>query len=207
MRQQSGGQSEFVLENRQVLLIFFVVVALCGIFFALGYIVGQNTFSAPTTVAQGETDAADTDSKPSPMPPASYLNRPGSGTNPGQDATDSGAELSFYQSLQESPEPTLNSPESSTPPSGGLPASPPSENPLTQTPPPGILVQVSALTRREDAEALVELLHEKNLPVLVIAGSNDPLFRVVVGPYDDPKEAERVRTLLEQDGFRPFIKR
>jgi cell division septation protein DedD len=69
------------------------------------------------------------------------------------------------------------------------------------------LVQVSALTRREDAESLVVLLKEKKLPVLVTSGTNDTLFHVVVGPYKTDAEAQRVRQILEQEGFRPFIRR
>jgi hypothetical protein len=30
---------------------------------------------------------------------------------------------------------------------------------------------------------------------------------VVIGPYKTEGEAQRVKTLLEQDGFRPFIRR
>ena len=74
-------------------------------------------------------------------------------------------------------------------------------------PPPGILVQVSALTRREDAESLVMLLVEKDLPVLVTSGLNDALFHVVVGPYTNEAEAQKAKQLLEQDGFRPFLRR
>jgi hypothetical protein len=43
--------------------------------------------------------------------------------------------------------------------------------------------------------------------VLVTTGVNDPLFHVVVGPYTSEAEAQRTKALLEQDGFRPFIRR
>ena len=79
--------------------------------------------------------------------------------------------------------------------------------PVVAPPPPGILVQVSALTRREDADSLVALLQEKNLPVLVTSGENDALFHVVVGPYKNDSEAQKTKQVLEQDGFRPFIRR
>jgi cell division septation protein DedD len=76
-----------------------------------------------------------------------------------------------------------------------------------EPPPPGILVQVSALTRREDADSLVALLKEMKLPVLVTSGENDSLFHVVVGPYQNEAEAQKTKQILEQEGFRPFIRR
>ncbi len=43
MPKSDEGQYELILENRQVIAIFFVAAALCGVFFALGYMVGKNT--------------------------------------------------------------------------------------------------------------------------------------------------------------------
>ena len=199
---------ELVLENRHLLLTFFAVVALCGIFFALGYIVGRNTLSPSANAAPTETTAA-ASAKPSPMPPAAYLNREAQETTPAEEPSASGTDLSFYQSVEQSPEAKLAPPDSPATPPTSEPAPPapvPSE-PVLQQPPAGILVQVSALGRREDADTLVQLLKERNLPVLVMAGTNDPFFHVMVGPYQKEDEAQRVKKLLEGDGFRPFLKR
>lgn len=207
MGKSPNRQLEFVLESRQLLLVFFVIVALCGVFFSLGYIVGRNTLSESIPTAQATTEASAAADKPSPMPPASYLNRPEAGTAASPDSSAPGTDLSFYQSAEKPAESAPAPLESSETPTG-QPASPPPEVQSTlPAPPPGILVQVSALTRREDAETLVQFLKEKKLPVMVTAGANDALFHVVVGPYQDEKEAQRVRALLEQDGFRPILKR
>ena len=204
---------ELVLENRHLLLTFFAVVALCGIFFALGYIVGRNTLSptASASAAPTETTAA-ASAKPSPMPPAVYLNREAPETTPAEEPSASGTDLSFYQSVEQSPEAKLAPPESPSTPPVSEPAPPAPEppalsEPVLQQPPAGILVQVSALGRREDADTLVQLLKERNLPVLVMAGTNDPFFHVMVGPYQNEDEAQRGKKLLERDGFRPFLKR
>ena len=69
MRKNTDGQVELILENRQELLIFFVIVVLCGVFFSLGYIIGRNTFSASAAVAQTIPIAAEDGEKPSAMPP------------------------------------------------------------------------------------------------------------------------------------------
>ena len=55
MPKSEDGQYEMVLENRQVLVIFFVAAALCGVFFALGYMVGKNSGSAYTPPQQAVT--------------------------------------------------------------------------------------------------------------------------------------------------------
>ncbi|MBI1956361.1 MAG: SPOR domain-containing protein, partial [Acidobacteria bacterium] len=185
---------ELVLENRHLLLTFFAVVALCGIFFALGYIVGRNTLSSSASAAPTETTAAAASVKPSPMPPAAYLNREAQETTPAEEPSASGTDLSFYQSVEKSPEAKLAPPESPATPPASEPAPPAPESPapngpVLQQPPAGILVQVSALGRREDADTLVQLLQERNLPVLVMAGTNDPFFHVMVGPYQNEDEA------------------
>jgi cell division septation protein DedD len=192
MKRNAGDQTELVLENRQVVGIFLGLALLCGIFFALGYVVGSNTV-APPSVAEPEEQSAQSVEKPSALPSPTYM--PRSAAPAGAPVAD--ADLSFYNSVQQ------DQPEGIVPAADAAAPQPAAVEP----PPPGILVQVSALTRREDAESLVALLKEKELPVLVTAGENDPLFHVVIGPYKTEIEAQRTKTLLEQDGFRPFIKR
>ena len=201
MRKNADRQTELVLENRQVLGLFFAIALLCGIFFALGYVVGRNTATPAATVAEADSGMTQPGEKPSAMPAPAYLPlKPGGALqNPESPAPET--DLNFYQSVEEKqPQATLTSP--------GSPSTAPNNpaTPAAEPPPSGILVQVSALSRREDAESLVQLLKEKKLPVLVTSGVNDSLFHVVVGPYKTDAEAERVRKLLEQEGFRPFVR-
>jgi cell division septation protein DedD len=204
MAKNQDGQLELVLENRQLLIAFFVVVALCGVFFSLGYIVGRNTFSSVAHVTQSAS-GAEPATRPSPMPPAAYSSspppHPAPATAAPPDQSAPAADLNFYQSAEEkTPDPKLLPPDSQN-----APARPAAEKPVSPEP-LGVLVQVSALTRREDANALVALLKEKGLPVLVTSSSGDSLFHVVVGPLRNEKEAQGVKKALEDDGFRPIIK-
>src|SRR5712675_1076391 len=48
MPKSEDGQYELVLENRQVLVIFLFAAVLCGIFFGLGFVVGQSSKGSPT---------------------------------------------------------------------------------------------------------------------------------------------------------------
>ena len=196
-------EREFILENRQVAWVFLGLAMLCGVFFALGYVVGTHT-TPPQDAARTEVQLGASGEKPSALPPPTYIPR-----NPAAAVADSSSvpvdtDLSFYQSVEE------DRPQGALPPAAENAAvsSAAAGGRLDVVPaPPGLLVQISALSKREDAEGLVALLKEKNLPVLVTSGENDALYHVVVGPYATDADAQRAKRVLEQDGFRPFIRR
>jgi cell division septation protein DedD len=69
-------------------------------------------------------------------------------------------------------------------------------------------VQVAAVSRQEDAEALVEALKKKQYPAFIANNpSSDKLYHVQVGPYADPKDAEAMRARLIGDGYNPIVKK
>ena len=202
MSRKQEQQTELVLENRQVVVIFLGLALLCGVFFSLGYFVGNSTASPPSMQAQTDEDLPQASEKPSALPAPSYIPRnPTAASQPLEGTTDA-TDLNFYNSVQQ------DQPQGMVPPgeSDVAPLDAPAAIAVVP-PPPGILVQVSALTRREDAESLVTLLEERKLPVLVTTGVNDALFHVVVGPYTNEAEAQKTKQILEQDGFRPFLRR
>ena len=71
----------------------------------------------------------------------------------------------------------------------------------------GYMVQVAAVKKQEDAEALAQALRKKNYPVLTISGPNDKFFHVQVGPFADFKDAEATRNKLIGDGYNPILKK
>ncbi len=213
MPKNSDRPGELVLENHHLLGIFFAIVALSGVFFALGYIVGRNTFSPSAAAALAESEAGAAAAKPSPMPPAAYYARPTPPVTPVEEQPGSAEpELQFDQTLgEQGPEARLESPGSGAASGASqaqtsLPREPSAPAAIGPSP-AGILVQVSALTRHQDAETLLKLLKDKNLPVLVTTGTGDSLYHVVVGPYQNDAEAQQVKKMLEEDGFQPILKR
>ena len=69
-------------------------------------------------------------------------------------------------------------------------------------------MQVAAVSKQEDADALVEALKKKQYPAFIASGSSaDKLFRVQVGPYIDIKDAEAMRGKLISDGYNPILKK
>jgi len=70
------------------------------------------------------------------------------------------------------------------------------------------IVQVAAVSKKEDAEILVAALSKKQYPVFVASNvPGDPLFHVQVGPFTDQKEAEAMRNRLANDGYNAIVKK
>jgi cell division septation protein DedD len=67
---------------------------------------------------------------------------------------------------------------------------------------------VAAVSKQEDADALVDALKKKEYPAFVAAAvATDKLFHVQVGPFSDIKDAEAMRTRLVGDGYSPILKK
>lgn len=69
-------------------------------------------------------------------------------------------------------------------------------------------LQVAAVSKQEDADALVAALRKKQYQVF--AASNlptDKLVHVQVGPFADAKEADAVKIRLSKDGYSPILKK
>ena len=69
-------------------------------------------------------------------------------------------------------------------------------------------MQVAAVTRQEDADALVEALKKKQYPAFTANNTSaDKFYRVQVGPYADFKDADAMRARLISDGYNPIVKK
>jgi len=183
---------EISLGTGRLLGLFFAVVVVCGIFFGLGYTLGRSM--SPTTVAAGGAVTTPNVSKPAASSaPAETAN-----AAPSND-------LTFYKTVeQKEPNPQLMPASSPAPASTALPPAPPRETPHAST----FVVQVAAVSKKEDAEALAGALRKKNYPVfLVSAGAGDSLFHVQVGPFSDFKDADAMRSRLSGDGYTPIVKK
>jgi cell division septation protein DedD len=183
----------------KVLGMFFGMVLVCAVFFAFGFTLGRNSTTsevkaAPPEVASQPASAA-TVEKPSPVSTGACATPDcAPATTPQQD-------LTFYESVKtQQPEPTL------------APAKPVVEQrPVTKartSQPSGYAVQIAALTKAGDADAMVSVLRRKKYPVfLVDSTAVDNYYRVQVGPFSDIKDAEAMRKRLVRDGYKPILKK
>lgn len=190
----------------RLLFLFLGMVVLCAVFFGLGYTLGRNSGPAIAQAAEPVPAATSGAAKPSPL-------------NPGENAdqTPSTDQLTFYKSVQQKDaQPALAAQSAPAKPSPATTeearlAAAVGMTPVTATTPapsptPGYTVQIAAVTRREDADALVKALRKKQYPVFVASNVPDKLFHVQVGPFSDPKEADAIKARLAGDGYKAIVK-
>ncbi len=70
--------------------------------------------------------------------------------------------------------------------------------------------QVGAVRQSGDAEKLLNEVKGKGFRAFILAprpGDPNPFYRIQVGPFTDPTEAEAVRRQLESAGYKSLIKR
>lgn len=191
----ASGDTEITLGTGKMLVLFFGLVALCAVFFGMGFSLGKSTVKS--ALVSDAPSGATTESGPRPSASKS-LNSPVSSEPTLKSVGQKGAEA---QSATNSSE---NAAESGAALSGNTP---PSADPVSAPSLNGYYVQVAAVSKQEDAEALVDALKKKHYAAFSASGSADKLFRVQVGPFGDVKDAEATRTKLVSDGYNPILKK
>jgi len=204
---ESSQDTEITLGTGKLLALFFGLVIVCAVFFAFGYTLGRKS---ETGVAAGTAPAA----------PANAASKPGS------QSTQPAPQMTFYKAVEQkdanaqltpaaadtAANPAANSGEPAPAASSSTPAQPGqatnSTEPVGTLPTTGYFVQVAAVSKQDDAEALVDALKKKQYTAFVApASSTDKLFHVQVGPFADVKDAEAMRSRLINDGYSPILKK
>ena len=201
----SSEDTEITLGTGKLLVLFFGLVGVCALFFALGYSLGRK--SEPTLTAA------------SAATPRISSNTTKAG---GASTATPAPSMTFYKSVEQKDANSELTPPADTKadssaaaatntPTTTAPASPPSASPndsAAALPSSGYFVQVAAVSKQEDAEALVDALKKKEYPAFVAPqATTDKLFRVQLGPFAEVKEAEAMRTRLIGDGYSPILKK
>jgi DedD protein len=201
----SSEDTEITLGTGKLLFLFFGLVGICALFFALGYSLGRKSEPAVTTASAAVTSQpVPSGSKTSGAAPASppmtfYKNVEQKDAN--AELTPAGDAKSDAKTDANAAAGTANSGTAATP-AGGTPDS------SATLPTSGYFVQVAAVSKEEDADSLVDALKKKQYPAFVAsAATSDKLFHVQVGPYSDVKEAEAMRARLIGDGYSPILKK
>jgi cell division septation protein DedD len=189
-----------------MLAIFFAFVLVCAFFFAIGFSLGRRT----TMAGVGRLLSAPT------AAPAAIV-RPSAAKSDAPQATPqpSATDFSFYKAVGEKSTDAALTPADSkaqpAPAAASTADAPPKASLDSAAAAPlsaGYYVQVAAVSRQEDAEALVEALKKKQYPAFTVNNpSADKFHHVQVGPYADLKEAEAMRARLISDGYNPIVKK
>ena len=179
--------TEITLGTGRMLAIFFAFVLVCAIFFSIGFSLGRKTTAAVTGISQSGTAAT----------PAAIV-RPSAGKNDASQATpqSQSSDFSFYKAVGEKNANTAmpaqgSTAQTATPNASAItPVAPASATtaapPQPTLPSSSYYVQVAAVTRQEDANALVEALRKKQYPAFTAdTTTTDRFYRVQIGPYAD----------------------
>jgi DedD protein len=208
--------TEITLGTGRMLAIFFAFVLVCAFFFAIGFSLGRRTAMAGTGILRSASVGT----------PATIV-RPSAAKNDGSQSTPQANNFSFYKAVGEKSADAALTPqdatshdavthEAKTQPASATTAVPNADAPAKDAPDAataapvtgGYYVQVAAVSRQEDAEALVEALKKKQYPAFTANNASiDKFYRVQVGPYAEIKEAEAMRARLIGDGYNPIVKR
>jgi cell division septation protein DedD len=199
--------TEITLGTGRMLIIFFAFVLVCAVFFAIGFSLGRKTTVAGATGTLNSLGSA----------PAMVV-RPSAAKNDSHQTPQSG-DFSFYKAVGEknadaaltSPDPKAASSAgtASTTTTSSTDAAKATPDAAAAAPATGsYYVQVAAVTRQEDAVALVDALKKKQYPAFSANNPpNDKFYHVQVGPYADLKEAEAMKARLVGDGYNPIVKK
>ena len=203
--------TEITLGTGRMLAIFFTFVLVCAFFFSIGFSLGRRT---TITGSLGIAHAGN---------PATIV-RPSAAKNDAPQPAPQSGDFSFYKAVaeknanaalapQDSKTPaaaaTTTTSTAATPtPSAEVPSKTAADAATAAPSSAGYYVQVAAVSRQEDAEALVEALKKKQYPAFTANNSTgDKFYHVQVGPYTEPKDAEAMRARLIGDGYNPIVKK
>ncbi|MBL8231093.1 MAG: SPOR domain-containing protein [Bryobacterales bacterium] len=237
MARADDGEFELILGNKQLLSVFFVVVMLLGVFFAMGYIVGKNSIPAEAYLSK-KTEAIRVDPqnpsgyRPAPVEPRPVPAQTSTGLEPRpSDAippvsrpidTASTTPAPAVKPIEVRPEPRAAEAKPVEPPKTVVepkreaakkeePRAARKEEtksaPVAEPSAGRSYLQVVASTR-PDCEIIVDVLKRKGFSAIISPGPSDKLFRVLVGPLNDSAAISKTRAELEQAGFqKPYLRK
>jgi DedD protein len=178
----TSEDTEITLGTGKMLALFFGLVVLCAVFFGVGFSLGKESVLKPSAA------------EITPQPASTPILRPVSVKTTTAPAPDKPADS--QPASDSAPAAEASAPATASAPD---PAAPPVLN--------GYFVQVAAVTKQEDADALVDALKNKQYPAFSANAPADKLFHVQCGPYADIKDAEALRAKLISDGYNPILKK
>jgi cell division septation protein DedD len=227
--------TEITLGMGRLMGLFFLLVAICAVFFSIGYSLGKSTAREQALNDQSSQVLAAAPPQSQDKPSAAIVAH-ADAKAPAQDQaadSNSSSPLTFYKAVQQSgtsaPPPAKGNPPAAAPKAPAAEAEPaPVEasksvhaNDAAQStaPPIGhsapvtgagtVVVQVAALSREDDAVALAGALRKKSYNVFVVnnPANSDKFYHVQVGPFTTVQDADAMKAKLVAEGYNPIVKR
>lgn len=206
----ASQDTEITLGTGRLMGLFFGLVVVCALFFGFGYTLGHGSAKQAGSIMAQEGTAPATMASAGNKPGATgkaAAEKPADCTTAGTDCSASAGQqdsnnMTFYKSVEQKDAPTQLEEQAKTtaPEMKGAPLAGSSIG-------SGYMVQVAAVSKKEDADLLKSALQGKQYPVVITSLPNDKLFHVQVGPFADMKEAEAMKSRLTNDGYNPILKK
>jgi DedD protein len=209
-QEQEPKDTEIVLGTGKMLGIFFALVILCGTFFGLGYSVGHS--SSPMAIQTGQSGKTSASNGAKPLAGVTVTSpaaaTPETTPFAANDASQSNIQPDSGNAQNQPPSTNEAGVSVATANSSGQPEASRNVPPELAPESGAITVQVAAVTKQEDAQALVSALRRKNYPVFISSNaSSDNLYHVQVGPFAELKDAESMKSKLAGDGYNAIVKK
>jgi DedD protein len=206
----ASHDTEITLGTGKMLALFFGLVALNGAFFGMGYSLGRaNTRPALSMdPSQSTTSALRPTAMKSGSQAANTQQENGNLTfYKAVEQKDASAQLPPAKDANASSEAASNAPPD-TKSAETKPAADAAPDAATVLSTSSYFVQVAAVSKQDDAQALVDALKKKQYTAFATnSSSTDKLYHVQVGPFGDVKEAEATKAKLVSDGYNPILKK
>jgi cell division septation protein DedD len=196
---RTENEQELVLGNKQLLSAFFVVVALLGVFFTMGYIIGRNTGGNASKDAA--KDASANASPPPETAPRAIAPEP-SAPAPQTPAAESSESPTTHPAIEEVKKSPPKAVERAA--EAAADAAAPTTPVAVQSVPGHQYLQLMAV-KLPEADKMVALLRRRGLPALIGESSKPDLFRVLVGPFSDTASLARTKSSLKDLGFESVV--
>lgn len=209
MPKTEDGEFELILGNRQLLSVFFIVVVLLGVFFAMGYIVGRNSAPAGAADTAKKTEPppiiVDSATQPSPTGERIVPAAPAAGSEEKKDARTQPVAPEEPKPRGEPAQPPTEAKPVEPPPAAKPKPSAASASPTPGEPQPGTMYLQLAAVARAEAELYVDVLARRGFHAIYTqVPQQSQLYRVLVGPFSDTASVAQARTDLNKAGFKGF---
>ena len=196
---RTENEQELVLGNKQLLSAFFVVVALLGVFFTMGYIIGRNTGGNASKDAAKDASA---NASPPPETAARAIAPEPSAPAPQTTAAESSESPTTHPAIEEVKKSPPKAVERAA--EAASDAAAPTTPVSVQSVPGHQYLQLMAV-KLPEADKMVALLRRRGLPALIGESSTPDLFRVLVGPFSDTASLARTKSSLKDLGFESVV--
>lgn len=192
----AANDTELTLGAGAFLAIGGGLLVLCAICFGLGYAVGHR--SMPDQGATAELPSPETRAA---ITPAASGSKPAAASQAPPSQAQAETETPADQNATTNPAPgdSAHGPDSQIRPALAA------ETQSPQTPVPGWMVQIAAVSHQEDAQVLVDALRKHGYEVTARRDLTDNLIHVQTGPFVNRNDANAMRQKLLNDGYNAIV--